>query len=169
MKTFFILGLLAISISSFSQCDILHRVSPDGSMIYYMKPVVFYYTKAKELKGNVETDKENYFLGLQPLPFPGKPDVKKMKEDLEIQLSNGKVYKLSHFDARYLKHDSVMELLYLVDKEHLDELLNFEVTQVKIDMKGKEGIRSYFFKLHKDAIREQLKCFLKEFAGKKKD
>jgi hypothetical protein len=168
MKTFSILGFLAISLSSFSQCEILNLVSPDGSMLYYMKPVFFYRTSVKELKGNVVTDKENYFLGLQPRPFPGKSDVKKMKEDLAIKLSNGKEYNLSHYDTRYLKHDSIMEMLYLIDTKHLDDLLKFEVVQVKIDMKGTEGLRTYLIKLHKGAIRDQLNCFLKEQARKKK-
>jgi len=35
-------------------------------------------------------------------------------------------------------------------------------------MGEKEGIRTYTFKLHKSAIREQLACFLKESENKKK-
>jgi hypothetical protein len=40
--------------------------------------------------------------------------------------------------------------------------LKFEVAEVNIDMMGKEGIRTYVFKLHKSALQEQLVCFLKE-------
>jgi hypothetical protein len=105
---------------------------------------------------------------LQPRPFPVKSDGKNLNGDLEIKLSNGYVYKLSHYDTRYMQHDSVMELLYLVDKKQIDNLQKYEPNQVKIDMNGKEGFRTYVFKLHKAAIREQLNCFLKEFAGKKK-
>jgi hypothetical protein len=35
-------------------------------------------------------------------------------------------------------------------------------------MKGDEGVRTYVFKLHKDALKEQLNCFLKEEEDKKK-
>jgi hypothetical protein len=40
--------------------------------------------------------------------------------------------------------------------------LKFEVIEAKINMKGDEGFRTYVFKLHKDALKVQLECFLKE-------
>jgi hypothetical protein len=65
--------LLLLSTTSFSQCEILHRMSPDGTMQYYMQPVNFYWTKTKSLEGCIVTDRESYFLLLRPLPFPEKP------------------------------------------------------------------------------------------------
>jgi hypothetical protein len=168
MKNILFLVLISLSLSTFSQCEIRNRLFPDGTMIYFIEPVVFYWTKAKELKGGLVTDKENYFLGLQPIPFPAKPIGNKLKEDLELTLSNNKVYKLSHYDTQYLENDTVMQLLYLIDKKDLNDLLNFEATEVKFDMKGDEGIRTYIFKLHKKALQEQLACFLKEKEDKKK-
>jgi len=35
-------------------------------------------------------------------------------------------------------------------------------------MLGEEGIRTYVFKLHKSALKEQLTCFLQEKERKKK-
>jgi hypothetical protein len=52
--------------------------------------------------------------------------------------------------------------VYLIGKKDLDWLLNLEVTEARINMKGEEGIRTYVFKLHKEALKEQLECFLKE-------
>jgi hypothetical protein len=77
-------------------------------------------------------------------------------------LSNDSVYHLEHFDTRYMEHDSVMELLYLIDEKALEYLLEFDAVSVKINMQGAEGMRTYVFKLHKSAIREQLTCFLQE-------
>ncbi len=161
-------GLLFCSTPGFTQCEILNRVSPDGSMQYYMEPVNFYWTSAKSLKGCIVTDKESYFLELHPVPFPEKPAGNKLKKELVLKLSNGKTYKLKHFDTRYVDNDTVMEMLYLISKKDIDHLLNFEVTEVKIDMMGDEGIRSYEFKLHKSALKEQLACFLKEEEERKK-
>jgi hypothetical protein len=168
MKKVLVLGLLVCSISAFSQCEILNRPYPDGSMLYYMEPVVFYWTSAKALKGCVVTDKENYFLELHPVPFPAKPAGNKLKKELVVKLSNGKDYKLSHYDTRYVDNDTVMEMLYLINQKELKDFQNFEVTQAKIDMMGKEGVRTYDFKLHKAALKEQLACFLKEEEAKKK-
>jgi hypothetical protein len=55
-----------------------------------------------------------------------------------------------------------MEMLYLIDKKNLDAFLTYEVSEAKINMGGEEGARTYVFKLHKSALKEQLDCFLKE-------
>jgi hypothetical protein len=173
MKTQFIVIILLpwfliISADSFSQCEIKERVDPDGMMYYYIDPVVFYWTKTRELKGNVVTDKEHYFLGLQPSPFPEKPEGKKLKDNLELKLANNKVYQLSHFDTRYIRKDTVLRMTYLIDEKDLKDLLSFDATEARINMNDSTGLRIYVFKLHKSAIREQLECFLKEEEDKKK-
>jgi hypothetical protein len=168
MKNILFLGLLLITQPSFSQCEVLNRVYSDGTMLYYMKPVTFYWTSAKSLKGCVVTDRENYFLELQPVPFPEKQAGKKLKTDLDLRLSNGKIYKLSHYDTHYADNDSVMEMLYIINKKEISDFQNFEVEEVSIKMTVDEGSRTYVFKLHKGALKEQLACFLKEKENKKK-
>ena len=167
-KSLSALVFFSVSVSVFPQCEILNRVSPDGSMQYYMEPVNFYWTSAKSLKGNIVTDKENYFLELRPVPFPEKPAGKKLKMDLMMKISNGETLNLKHFDTRYIVKDTVMEMLYLIDSKDIDKLLHFEVSGVNIDMMGEEGVRNYEFKLHKSALMDQLACFLKEKEEKKK-
>jgi len=168
MKNLLLLGFLAISLSAFPQCEIKNRVSPDGSMVYYMEPVNFYWTKAKSLSGGISTDKESYFLELFPVPFPEKPLGHDLKDNLELKLSDGKSYTLEHYYSRYIRKDTVFKLVYLIGKKDLDVLLNLEVTEAKINMEGDEGFRSYVFKLHKSALKEQLDCFLKEEEEKQK-
>lgn len=167
-KTALLFGFSLSVLISFSQCDILNRVSPDGSMTYYIKPVNFYWTQAKSLSGGIVTDKESYFLELFPIPFPEKPEGQDIKDNLELKLSDGKTYSLEHYDSRYIRKDTVFKLVYLIGKKDLDWLLNLEVTEARINMKGDEGVRTYVFKLHKEALKEQLECFLKEEEGKEK-
>jgi hypothetical protein len=167
-KSIFVFASLTLSFAAFPQCQILNRVSPDGSMQYSMEPVNFYWTTAKSLKGCIVTDKENYFLELHPFPFPEKPEGNRLKKELVLTLSDGNAYELKHFDTRYVKNDTAMEMLYLIDKEDMDHLLNFEVVEARIDMMGNEGIRTYVFKLHKSALKEQLACFLRAEEEKKK-
>ena len=162
------IAFLCVSISALSQCEILHRLYSDGSMLYYIEPVNFYWTSSKELKGGVVTDKENYYIALQPSPFPEKPRGNKLKDDLELRLSNDSVYRMEHFDTRYLDRDTVMQLLYLIDRKVLKDFYTFEAISAKINMGGTEGIRTYVFKLHKSAIREQLNCLMNEDGKKKK-
>jgi hypothetical protein len=159
---------LYASVNLRAQCEILNRVSPDGSMQYYMQPVNFYWTKAKSLTGCIVTDKENYFLELHPVPVPDKQSGKKLKKDLVLKLSDGIVYELKHYDTRYVQDDTVMEMLYLIEKDEIDSLLKYEVTEARIDMMGEEGVRTYVFKLHKSALKEQLDCFLKDDEKDKK-
>lgn len=145
-----------------AQCDVKNRVQADGSMMYYFEPAVFYSTKSKSLKINILTDKEHYFVSLQPTPFPPKEEGRKIKDDLIIHLGNNKSYKLIHYDTQYRRNDSIMQVLYLIDQKDIDAFSKFEAVVAEINMQGTEFIRSYNFKLHKDAIIEQLKCFLKE-------
>lgn len=156
----FLLVLLASEV--FAQCDVKNKVLADGTMVYYFEPSDFYVTKSKSLKINIVTDKEHYFVALQPLPFPPKNDGKKIKDDLIIHLANKKEYKLTHYDTQYRQNDSIMQVLYLIDDKDLDDFSKFEALVAKINMQGTEFVRDYTFKLHKDAIVKQLTCFLKK-------
>lgn len=149
-------------VESAAQCEIKNRVQADGSMLYYFDPAVFYTTKSKSLKINIVTDKEHYFVALQPTPFPDKKIRKKIKDDLLIILSDNKRYKLAHYDTQYQRNDSIMQVLYLIDEKDIDAFSKNEAVTAEINMAGTEFIRSYNFKLHKNAIRNQLNCFLKK-------
>jgi hypothetical protein len=172
MKELIIKALVLSSLSfgalvSFSQCEIQHRIYSDGSLYYYIEPVNFYWTETKDLKGGIMTDKENFFLALQPNPYPEKEVGKKLKSDLILKLSDEKEYLFEHFDTRYLEGDSIMEMLYLISKDQMKPLQEYEVIQAKLDMNGEEGVRTYNFKLHKAALKEQLDCLLKDEEKKK--
>lgn len=145
-----------------AQCEIKNRVLADGSMIYYFEPAIFYSTKSKSLKINIVTDNEHYFVALQPTPFPKKKEGKKIKDDLVIQLADNRTYMLTHYDTQYRHNDSVMQVLYLIDNKDLNAFSNNEAVSAEINMQGTEFVRNYNFKLHKNAIAEQLKCFLKK-------
>ncbi|MFH7017908.1 hypothetical protein [Flavobacterium sp. FlaQc-47] len=145
-----------------AQCEVKNGVQADGTMMYYFEPADFYITKSKSLKINIVTDKEHYFVALQPSPFPSKKEGKKINDDLIIHLSNKQEYKLTHYDTQYRNNDSIMQVLYLMDQKDIDAFSKFEAVVAEINMKGTEFVRDYNFKLHKDAIMEQLKCFLKK-------
>jgi hypothetical protein len=164
MKKLFFIGLILLILGnkSFAQCEIKNRVLADGSMIYYSDPEVFYTTKSKSLKINIVTDKESYFVALQPTPFPEKKIGKKITDDLVIHLADKNAYKLTHYDTQYIQNDSVMQVLYLIDSKDLEAFSKFEALVATINMKGTEFIRDYNFKLHKDEIVKQLACFLKK-------
>lgn len=160
----FAILFLSVIISSdlLAQCQIKNRVLADGTMTYYFDPADFYVTKSKSLKINIVTDKEHYFVALQPFPFPSKKEGKKIKDDLVIHLANKKEYKLTHYDTQYRHNDSVMQVLYLIDEKDIDAFSKYEAVLVEINMQGTEFVRNYTFKLHKDAIVKQLACFVNE-------
>ncbi|MCP2029268.1 hypothetical protein L1276_004452 [Flavobacterium sp. HSC-32F16] len=152
--------LILVNTKSFAQCEIKNKVLADGSMVYYSDPEVFYTTKSKSLKINIITDKESYFVALRPIPFPEKKIGKKITDDLVIYLADKNAYKLTHYDTQYIKNDSVMQVLYLIDSKDVEAFSKFEAVVASINMKGTEFIRDYNFKLHKDEIVKQLACFL---------
>jgi hypothetical protein len=153
--------IVLISWEMQAQCNIKNRVLADGTMTYYFDPTNFYTTKSKSLKINIVTDKEHFFIALQPSPFPPKKDGAKIKDDLVIHLANKNIYKLTHYDTQYRDNDSVMQVLYLIDQKDIEAFSKFEAVVAEINMEGTEFVRNYDFKLHKDAIIKQLACFLK--------
>jgi hypothetical protein len=169
LKTILLIaGFFVLSIHTFSQCEIKYRVYPDGMMWYYMEPVNFYWTKTKSLRGCIVTDKENYFLALMPLPFPPKPAGQKLKSDITMTLSDGHSYSLKHYDSHYIEKDTVLRMLFLINQDDVEVLLKQQIADVTLDMMGTEGLRTYTFKLHKTALKEQLECFLKKEKKKQK-
>jgi hypothetical protein len=92
--------LLLISSKLHAQCDVKNRVLRDGTITYYFEPANSYTTNSKSLKINIVTDKEHFFIALQPSPFPPKKDGVKIKDDLVIRLAAKKVYKLTHYDTQ---------------------------------------------------------------------
>lgn len=156
----YLLFLLPFSgLQAQQSCDIKNKVNPDGTLFYFIEPVRFYWTQTKQLNGGVITDEENYFLLMEPRPFPPKPEGNKLKKDIAVRLSNGQSYNLEHYDSRYSENDSIFDMLFLINKSNLEDFGKYDVEQVTIEM-GKEDARVYNFKLHKAAVREQLKCFM---------
>ncbi|MBF4517693.1 hypothetical protein IRZ71_15110 [Flavobacterium sp. ANB] len=153
---------IIMSAKSIAQCEAKNRILPDGTLVFYFDPADFYISKSKSLKINIQTDKEHFFIALQPLPFPSKAEGKKIKDDLIILLADQKEYELSHYDTQYRHNDSVMQVLYLMNDKDVEAFSKFEAVTAKINMKGTEFVRDYNFKLHKNAIIQQLNCFLKE-------
>jgi hypothetical protein len=167
-KCFLATVFLFISLFTYSQCEILNRISSDGSMRYYIEPFNFYQTKTKSLKACIVTDRENYFLELHPFPFPDKSKGNKLKDDLQLKLTNGESLKMKHYDTRYVRNDSIMKVLYLMEKKDIDKLHHMEIAEFSINMGESEGIRSYVLKLHKGELMQQLDCFLKDEENRKK-
>ncbi|MFL9483263.1 hypothetical protein ACI6Q2_10845 [Chitinophagaceae bacterium LWZ2-11] len=162
-----LLRLLWILITGFAsicvnaQCKIKNRVNADGTMFYYMDPVQFYKTSERQLRGNVTTDRDNYFLSFLPAPFPAKPGGFKLKKNVSVKLSNDKVYILEHYDSRYLE-DSVLILMFELKKAYIADFRKYEVEQVVLNMGDKEGPRVYDLKLYRSAVIEGLNCFMKK-------
>lgn len=157
-----VLFLVFMNLKLHGQCEIKNRVLADGTMTYYFDPADFYVTKTKSLKINIVTDKEHFYIALQPSPFPAKKDGKKIKEDLVIHLSDQNIYKLAHYDTQYMHNDSIMQVLYLIDQKDIEAFSEFEAVVAEINIEETGIVRNYDFKLHKDAIVKQLACFLKK-------
>jgi hypothetical protein len=148
-------------------CEILNRVQANGTMLYYMKPEKFYQTRAKSLHGAIATDSEQFYLILLPSPVPSKDTARKIKGDLEVILQDGSKQVLEHFDSYFMEKDTVLALFFVIKNEQQELLLKNQVDQVKLDVGGAEK-ELYTFMLHKEALRQQLECFIEKKPKKKK-
>lgn len=141
-----------------AQCEVKNRVFPDQTMYYYVEPVVFYQTEKNRLRGNIITDKENYFLQFMPEPFPPKSENKKFKSPAVVHLSSGTTYTLEYYDYRYRRTDSTLALMFLLPKKQLSEFKDNDIVWVNLDVEDEKGPRHYVFVMHKAVIREQMEC-----------
>lgn len=148
-------------VSAQNPCSINTRIGMDGSLYYYIEPVTFYFTSQKKLDGGIITDKENYFIALEPYPFIAKKSSEKLTDPLRITLSNNVEYSLENFYVHYRGEDSLLRMVYLIPKKVLNDFRTLEVLSVSINMNDPGGPRTYVFRLHKTALREHLACFNK--------
>jgi hypothetical protein len=155
---FIIISILAAQMpEAKAQCDIKSKLYADGTMYYFIEPLPFYKTDEKKLEGGVVTDNENYFITLYPSPVPQKTEGLKLKSDIQLTLVNQQTYKLRYYDSQYDAGDTVLKMVFKIDKKDIDDLGKFDVDKIVMNM-GKEGERTYNFRLHKAAIHEQLTC-----------
>ena len=159
--TLIILALIS-SLNVFSQCEIKSKLDATGILYYSADPVKVFWTQAKSLYCGAFTDDESFYLQFYPEPFPEKKKKKKtLKEPAFVTLVNGERYELDFFDSRYISEDTIFVMQYLIPDDAVDKFLEFEMTIVSIHVGDEAGYREYKLKLHKNAIREQLKCLMK--------
>jgi hypothetical protein len=156
-KLFWILGFHILPAYIIAQCDVTEKMMADGTMYYHGETLLFYKTSEFQLSGSIVTDKEHYYLRLKPLPFPERPAGTKLIDNLEIKLTNDTIYTLKLHDAYYRADDTSFTLLFLFDKKDIEPFRNKEVVEIRLNLG--QGSFTYEFRLHKDAIRQQLACF----------
>ncbi len=162
MNRFFLITLGVFTLFRFNaQCEVKNRIGADQTMYYYIKSELFYYTEVKSLKGNMTTDKQNYFLRLSPKPFPSKEEKKDLDHSIKIVLTNDSAIVLENFDVEYRSRDTSLSLMYLIPDKLLSLFMEHDVKSLTIDLGDQNGERHYVFVLHKATLREQLNC-LKE-------
>lgn len=143
-----------------AQCDVKSRIGADQTMYTYIPSELFFFTEAKSLKGNITTDKQNYFLRFSPKPFPSKEEGKELKHTVKITLSNDSTVILENFDVEYRSRDTSLSLMYLIPKKLVPLFMKHDIKSVSIDLADAEGPRNYIFVLHKATLREQLQCLM---------
>jgi hypothetical protein len=143
------------------QCEITGELDANGIIYYKAEPVKVFWTTAKSLYCGAFTDDESYYLQFFPEPFPGKSKKSRaLKDPATVTLANNEVYQLQFFDSRYLSDDSVFVMQFLIPDKVEQYFLDHEMTIVSLNLGDETGFREYRLKLHKNAIREQLKCLV---------
>jgi hypothetical protein len=156
----FLLGVVVLLISSIARgqdCSVKNKMRPDGSIYYFMDPVLFFNTAENKIYGGVMTDKESYFLTITPRPFPPKSKKDKLDQDLLITLSDGKEYKLEHYDSQYIE-DTTLVISYVIGKDALPAFREQDIETVKFNMGKEKGEQTFQFRLHKSALKQQILC-----------
>ncbi len=161
MRYFFLVFFIFFIVHGNSQCEVKSKLWPDQTMYFSVSPELFFYTEVKSLKGNITTDKHNYFLRLLPKPFPAKEEKKNLDHAIKIVLTNDSAIVLENFDVEYRSRDTSLSLMYLIPDKFLSLFTEHDVKSLTIDLGDQSGERHYGFVLHKATLREQLNCLKK--------
>ncbi len=157
----FLLVLCSSLTGVIAQCKISQDKFPDGTMYQQTEKSLMYQTSKKKIVERLSTDEENYFISISPSPFLPKPAGEKQKKDLIAFLSNGKSYKLAHFDSRYLDKDSSFQMLFLFDKKDIADFQKYDIKRIVLN-DGTAVDATYTLVLHPDAVKKQFACFMKK-------
>lgn len=158
MKALLILPcLIIISNSNFAQCNIKVNKRPDGITIRYMNPEMVGKGRNCELGFSVSTNGEDYLLNATVLYFS---NVKKIKNELVIALSNNKSLNLELFsnELAVMNNNQVSLALYILTKEQIQELKTSSINN--IIFQEIDGVYQVIKPQNQMVVSKQLKCLL---------
>lgn len=155
LTLFFAVFFFSYLVPSYSQCKIEHKILADETMMHYLEPKIFYKAEEKYVKISLMTDDEYFFIAVETISF--SESKVKIKQDLTLNLANKKQYKLKHYDTQYLDENTVLNVLYMIDKNDLEDFRSDDGLITSINIEGNEFVAND--DLNKKIILEQLQCY----------
>jgi hypothetical protein len=143
-----------------AQCDVQMTVNANGTLSKTTSTELIYSNETYSMYSQMRYDGiDHYFIWVV------KPMEKKKVESksMEIRLDNDSIVMLEFYDSYKTIKDTSVSFLYRVSEPNMKLLSNNNINQININTNM--GLKQFILKLHKDQIREQLKC-LAEYKGK---
>lgn len=151
-----LLSCLPLSIL-LAQCKLETEMSPTGILIETTEKYLLYDNLVKQVYTQIKHDGDDFFLILITQPMAKQ---KLEKGSAFIVLDGSDTLELNLSSQHYYGKDSAINALYALSNEQVALLSKHSVNRIVADIGLEE--KQFILKLHKNLIREQLLCILKE-------
>ena len=156
---FWFFSLLSIS-TLLAQCKLETEMSPTGILVETTEKQLLYDNLVKQVFTQIKHDGDDFFLILITQPIAKQ---KLEKGSAFIMLDTGDTLELNLSNQYYETKDSAINALYALSKEQVKQLSIELVNRIVADIGLEE--KQFILKLHKNLLREQLLCIIKEEKG----
>jgi hypothetical protein len=156
---FWFFSLFSIS-TLLAQCKLETEMSPTGILVETTEKHLLYDNLFKQVFTQIKHDGDDFFLILITQPVAKQ---KLEKGSAFIMLDKGDTLELNLSNQYYETKDSAINALYALSKEQVKQLSIELVNRIVADIGLEE--KQFILKLHKNLLREQLLCIIKEEKG----
>jgi hypothetical protein len=153
---FWLISLFTLS-ASMAQCKLETEMSPTGILIKTTEKYLLYDNLVKQVYTQVKHDGDDFFLILITQPIAKQ---KLEKGSAYIVLDGRDTLELNLSSQHYNSKDSAINALYALSNEQVLLLSKHPVERIFADIGLVE--KQFILKLHKNLLRDQLLCILKE-------
>lgn len=152
--------MLICSLVANAQCDVQMTVNANGTLSKTTGSALIYSNETYEMYSQMRYDGIDYYFIWVVKPFEKK---KVESKSMEILLDNDSTLTLDFYDSYSMSKDTSMSFLYRVSAENMQQLSEQEIKQININTNV--GLKQFILKLHKEQVKQQLKCLV-EYKGK---
>lgn len=153
---FWLYSILSIS-TLLAQCKLETEMSPTGILIETTEKNLLYDNLVKQVFTQIKHDGDEFFLILITQPIAKQ---KLEKGSAYIMLDTGDTLELNLSNQYYETKDSAINALYALSEVQVNLLSKQPVNRIVADIGLEE--KQFILKLHKNLLRDQLLCILKE-------
>jgi hypothetical protein len=160
MKTINLVILLFMLVASYvvkAQCNVQTEMNANGTISKTTDQALIYSNETYSMFSQMKYDGIDYYFVWVVKPVEKK---KVESESMVIELDNDSAVLLEFYDSFKTSRDSSMNILYKISNPNVEQLCAHAIKQINVNTGM--GPKNFILVLHKDQVRDQLKCLIAE-------